>query len=294
MFIREKFENKKPVLSFEIFPFKTDSKRRIYNTLESLASLNPDYVSITYGAGGSQKENKTIEIASLIQNEFDIESMVHLTAITSKVKDIDEFLKKAQDSNIRNILALRGDIPRGIDIDVMKNRDFKYSSDLTRYIKETEKFGVAGACYPEGHVRGGSIRNEILNLKKKVDSGSDFLISQLFLDNDIFYNYREMLKESDICVPVEAGILAVTNKRQIKTIESLSSAGIPEKFKRIVERYADKDEALEDAGIAYATEQIIDLLSSGVDGVHLYTMNNPRITKKITDNLSSVLKALGR
>lgn len=295
MYIKDIFSKKKPVISFEIFPpKKASSIETIYKTIDALAPLNPDYISVTYGAGGSTVNNKTVEIASIIKNKYNIEALAHLTCITSTKSDINNILKQLKKNNINNVLALRGDIPQDADFEFPNPLNFEHAVDLVNHIKNTEDFCIGGTCYPEGHIECKNIESDLLHLKSKIDAGTDFLISQLFFDNNFFYDFKSKADKLGISVPIEAGIMPVINKKQIERIVSLCGTRIPEKFIKIMNRYENNPEALKDAGIAYATEQIIDLLSSGIDGIHIYTMNNPEVAKRIVQNISSIVYALNR
>ena len=287
MKITSLFENKtKTVFSFEVFPpKKTSPIESVYGKLEEIAALKPDFISVTYGAGGSDNRNRTCEIASRIKNDLGVESVAHLTCVNSTKAEIDAILEDFRAHNIENILALRGDYAEGIE----PKRDFLYASELCAYIREKGGFDLAGACYPEGHVEAEDEVADILNLRKKVDAGATHLISQLFFDNTAFYRFRERARIAGVNVPVEAGIMPVTNKSQIERMVSLCGASLPVKFSKIMQRYESKPDALRDAGIAYAVEQIVELISNGVDGIHLYTMNNPYIARKITEAVSSLL-----
>jgi methylenetetrahydrofolate reductase (NADPH) len=290
--IKNLFSGKKPVISFEIFPPKKDSDiETIYTTLEGLKDLNPDFISVTYGAGGSTS-NKTLEIASLIKNKYSIESLAHLTSVSLTKTKLIEIINELKKNNVNNILALRGDFPQDINEAEKLNREYQYASDLIRDIKSLGDFSIGGACYPEGHLECMNLEVDIRNLKKKIDSGTDFLITQLFFDNDYLYKFRDNLAKNSITVPISAGIMPVTSKKQIERIVELSGATLPAKFVRIMEKYEHNPEALKEAGTAYATEQIIDLLSSGIDGIHLYTMNRPDTAKKIIQNIGEIRSAL--
>jgi methylenetetrahydrofolate reductase (NADPH) len=289
MKINEIFEKKNTTLSFEIFPPKRDGDiKTIYNTLDELAVLKPDYMSVTYGAAGSEKGDKTIKIASAIKNKYQIEALAHLTCVGATNKEISEILKRFKNENIENILALRGDIPIGKE---NEKREFGYASDLIKYIKKNNDFNVGGACYPEPHIEAKSRISDIINLKKKVDNGADFLVTQLFFDNNYYYDFMRDIRSIDIDVPVTVGIMPAINKRQIERMIKMCGITLPVKFKKIFDKYEDNPEALKDAGIAYASEQIIDLISSGVDGIHLYVMNKPEIAKRIVKNIGGILKA---
>lgn len=293
MYIKNIFSEKKPVISYEVFPPKKDSPvETIYKTLEGLQDTQPDYISVTYGAGGSTT-NRTVEIASLIKNKYKIESLAHLTAITSSAEEIDQILSSLKAHGVKNILALRGDLPQDGSISLEGSRRFRYAADLIGYIREQGGFSLGGACYPEGHPDSGSLARDVDNLKSKIEAGLDYLITQLFFDNDKFYAFMELAAKAGISnIPVTAGIMPVLNTKQIQHITALTCATMPKKFMRIMERYEHEPEALKEAGIAYATEQIIDLLSWGIDGVHIYTMNKPEAAKKITENITVIRKTL--
>lgn len=274
------------ILSFEVFPpKKTSPIESVYGKLEEICALKPDFISVTYGAGGTGAHSRTCEIASKIKNELGVESVAHLTCVNSTKADIDSTLADFKAHNIENILALRGDYVEGIE----PKKDFIYASELCEYIKEHSDFDIGGACYPEVHLEAKDEVEDILNLRKKVESGAEHLISQLFFDNSVFYRFLERAKIAGINVPIEAGIMPVTNKSQIERMVSMCGASLPSKFVKIMQKYDSKPEALRDAGIAYAVEQIVDLLANGVDGIHLYTMNNPYVARKISEAVVSLL-----
>ncbi len=286
MNIKNLFKDKKLVFSFEIFPPKTTSSiQTIYDTLDDLKGLNPDYMSVTYGAGGSVKNNNTIELSSLIKNKYGIEPVSHLTCINLTKKDVEYYLREFEKNNIENILALRGDVPIGSKI----TGELNHANELIKYISDNGNFNIAAACYPEGHIEHKGLYREIESMKRKEEAGVSYFISQLFFDNNLYYNFQDEVRAANINLPIEAGIMPVTNKRQIERILSLSGASLPDKFKRIMERYEHNPEALRDAGIAYAVEQIADLISTGVDGIHLYIMNNPYVAKRISQSIQSIL-----
>lgn len=286
MKISEKIRNGKPTFSFEIFPpKKTSPIETIYNTLDELKDLSPDFISVTYGAGGGSGNHSTCKIAGDIKKIYNIEAVAHLTCISNTKEDIISILDDFKSNGIENILALRGDINPNFP----PKYDFKYADELVRFIKENGDFCILGACYPETHIEAADSITDIINLKKKIEAGVSHLITQLFFDNECFYAFREKLAIAGINVPVEAGIMPVTNKKQIERMVSLCGASLPRKFSRIIQKYENNPEALRDAGIAYAVDQIVDLLSSGVDGIHLYTMNNPYIARKITESISGLL-----
>lgn len=288
MLIKDLFATKKPVLSLEIFPPKKESPIEvIYATIEGLKDLRPDFISVTYGAAGSNT-NRTVEIASLLKNTYGIEALAHLTCIASTKDQINTILENLQQHGIENILALRGDLPTDPDFKFPDPLHYRYASDLAAYIRERTTACIGGACYPEGHVECPNQEKSLQYLQDKVVKGADFLISQLFFDNDLFYLFMEKLAQRDLKVPVSAGIMPVLNRKQIERMTALSGASLPKKLTRIMEKYEHNPEALKEAGIAYATEQIIDLLSWGIDGIHLYTMNRPEIARSIIGNISSI------
>ncbi len=282
MKIKELYNKEKTVLSFEVFPpKKTSGKETVYKAIDELKALKPDYISVTYGAGGSEVNNFTCEVASYIKNKCGIESMAHLTCVNSEKQDVQGVLKSLRENNIENILALRGDrIP-----EITPKTDFKYASDLVTYIKENGDFGISGACYPETHSEAKSSKDDILNLKHKVDCGADTLVTQLFFDNRYFYDFKEKCEIAGINVPICTGIMPVTNKNQIERMVAMCGASLPQKLVKLIQKYEASPEALAEAGISYAIEQIDDLIKNGVDGIHIYTMNNPYIAKKITESI---------
>lgn len=291
MYIKELFNKKRFVFSFEVFPPKATSHiDTVYKTLEALSDLRPDYISVTYGAGGGSNQNKTREISSMIKNKYGIESVAHLTCISSTKGEIKNILQELKEDNIDNILALRGDIPKDEEI----KGDFKYSSDLAKFIRDIENFDLGGTCYPEGHYDSNNIEEDVINLKEKIEAGVTHLTSQMFYDNNSFYEFMNLVKKHNINVPIQAGIMPVTNKKQIERIVQLSGTKIPEKYLKIMDKFENDKDAMADAGIAFATEQIIDLMANGVDGVHLYTMNNPYVARKTHSNLISLIHSINR
>ncbi len=286
MKISEMFGKGKTILSFEVFPpKKTMPVDTIYETLDGLKDLNPAFISVTYGAGGNSADRTTCEIAAAIKHKYGIESAAHLTCVNNSREDILKILGDFKECGVENILALRGDI----NPNVPPKDDFKYASELITFIKENGSFGISGACYPEGHLDSENMVEDILNLKKKVDAGAGHLMSQLFFDNSCFYNFLEKARIAGVNVPIEAGIMPVTNKKSIERMVSMCGASLPPKFTKMMQRYENNPEALRDAGIAYAIDQIVDLISNGVDGIHLYTMNNPYVAGKISNAVSSLL-----
>ena len=280
---------KKTVFSFEVFPPKKESGvETIYKTLEELKQLNPDFISVTYGAGGVGVANATtVDLCSKIKNEYGIETIAHLTCLYNTKEDIDSILEELKEKGIDNILALRGDVNPNFEL----KHDFRYASELTEYIMSKNMgFNVSGGCYPEVHQEAESMIADIKNLKKKIDAGADHLISQLFFDNNAFYDFIEKVRIAGIDVPIEAGIMPVTNKKQIERMVSMCGASIPAKLSKVSQRFGDNPEAMRDAGISYAIDQIIDLVANGVEGIHIYTMNDPYIAGKITKSVESIIK----
>lgn len=285
MNILDMYKNDKTLLSFEVFPpKKTSPIESVYGVLEELCAMNPAYVSVTYGAGGTAADN-TCAIAAKIKNDYKVESIAHITCVNSTKSEVKKALDSFKDNNIENVLALRGDIVP----DMEPKTDFKYASELTEYIKNIGGFHIAGACYPEIHPEAKDDVSDIINLKKKVDAGAEFLISQLFYDNKTFYEFEKRCRLAGINVPIEAGIMPVINTKQIQRMVSLCGASLPAKFVRVMNRFESNPEALREAGIAYAVDQCVDLIANGVSGIHLYTMNNPYVARRITDSISKLL-----
>ena len=278
----------KPSLSFEVFPPKTSSAfESIKETSERIAKLHPSYMSVTYGAGGGTSEY-TISIAQNLQKNHGVTALAHLTCVNSTREEVCARLKSLKESGIENILALRGDIVAGNE-----NRsewDYHHANELVEEIKKFGVFCIGGACYPDGHPESSHQKDDILNLKKKVDAGCDFLTTQMFFDNNVLYNYLYKIREAGITVPVVAGIMPVINAKQIERSCELSGTYLPQRFKTIVDRYSDNPEAMKQAGIAYATEQIIDLFANGVNAVHVYSMNRADVAQAIQANISEIIK----
>lgn len=286
MKISELFGKGKCIFSFEVFPPKKDMPTdTIYSTLDSLKKLNPAFISVTYGAGGTHGDNITCQIASYIKGTLGVESAAHLTCVSNTKEDIDIILEDFKANGIENILALRGDI----NPERPPKHDFAHASELISYIRERGDFHISAACYPECHIDSPDMITDIKHLKEKVDAGATHMMSQLFFDNARFYEFLEKARIAGIDVPIEAGIMPVVNKKQIERMVSMCGASLPTKFSRMMARYENNPEALRDAGIAYAIDQIVDLISSGVDGIHLYTMNNPQVAEKISSAVSGLL-----
>ncbi len=288
MKISELLQNGKITFSCEIFPPKPGADiSRMWEVVQGIAELSPDFISVTYGAGGSTSK-RTVEIASAIQEQHGIPALAHLTCVSSSREDIRNQLKLMKENGLENILALRGDLPKDDSIPALTH--YKYACELIEDIKSQGDFCIGAACYPEGHVECERREDDIDYLKHKVECGCDFLTTQMFFDNNVLYNFMYRILAKGIHVPVIAGIMPVINSRQIKRSCELSGTQLPQRFRRIAEKFSDDPLAMKQAGIAYATEQIIDLLSNGVEHIHLYTMNNPEIAGAIVNNLSHILR----
>ena len=287
MKVSEILKNKHPVLSFEVFPPKTsDSFESVKSATEKIAQLHPDFMSVTYGAGGGTSAY-TLSIAENLKNQYNVTTVAHLTCVSSTKEAVGNQLQKLKEAKIENILALRGDIPEGLED--RSQWSYHYANELITDIKAAGDFCIGGACYPEGHVESETVAEDILHLKQKVDAGCDFLTTQMFFDNNVFYNFLYKIREAGITVPVIAGIMPVTNGKQIKRICQLSGTYLPQRFKQIVDTFGSNPDAMKQAGIAYATEQIIDLYANGIPAVHVYSMNKPEVAAKIKENLSCII-----
>lgn len=286
MKISKTLKSDKLSLSFEVFPPKnSESYESIKNSALEIAKLNPDFMSVTYGAGGTTG-SYTLDVAeSIIQTG--VTPIAHLTCVCSNKDKIQNTLSKMKEIGIENILALRGDMPAGM---TEKSLDYAHASDLVSEIKAFGGFCIGGACYPEVHPESETQKDDIINLKKKVDAGCEFLTTQMFFDNNILYNFLYKIREAGITVPVIPGIMPVTNPVQIKRICALSGTVLPRKFIRMVDRFGNDPAAMKQAGIAYATEQIVDLYSNGLGAVHVYSMNKPDVAQKIQANLEDIIR----
>lgn len=287
MKISEIMKSGNPTLSFEVFPPKTsDVYESVEKATNEIAALKPDFMSVTYGAGGGTSMYTTA-IASNVHNKHGVTALAHLTCVNATEEKIVEQLKDLKEHGIENILALRGDLPAGVE----STEDWKYrhASDLVSVIKAQGDFCIGGACYPEVHPESANSKEDILHLKEKVDAGCEFLTTQMFFDNNIFYNYLYKIREAGIMVPIVAGIMPVTNANQMARILKLSQAFIPRRFVSLLDKFSDHPAAMKQAGIAYATDQIIDLLANGINGIHVYTMNKPEVAEKLQQNLSEII-----
>lgn len=287
MKIKEKLQSGNVHISFEVFPPKTDDKyESVVKAVDEIATVRPSFISVTYGAGGGTSKN-TVGIASHIQNELHVPSLAHLTCVSSTKAEVREVVHKLKQEGIENVLALRGDIPEGMAYPAEDK--FQHAAGLIELLKESGDFCIGGACYPEGHPESPGKEQDILYLKEKVEAGCDFLTTQMFFDNNILYNFLYRIREKGITVPVIAGIMPVTNAKQMKRILSMSGTYLPSRFKAILDKFGDHPAAMRQAGIAYATEQIIDLIANDIHAVHVYTMNKPEVAAQIKSSLSEIL-----
>lgn len=288
MKIRDLLKEDRVTVSCELFPPKRGGElEKAKAVVRDMARLNPAFMSVTYGAGGANSRN-TVEIANEIENVNGVTALAHMTCVSSEREQVRSMLEELRALGIENILALRGDMPmeEGLSLSTC----FRHASDLMGEIRDFGGFCIGGACYPESHPESESYDRDIESLKQKVENGCDFLTTQMFFDNDILYNFMFRLLRAGIQIPVIAGIMPVTNSKQIQRICSLSGTALPRRFRMVVDRFADDSAAMKQAGIAYATDQIIDLFANGVNHVHIYTMNRPDVAGSIMQNLSDIIK----
>ena len=287
MKLRDIIGKDKVTVSFEVFPPKTQANyESVFDAAMGVAALKPDFMSVTYGAGGSTREN-TVKFADAIQSKYDVTTIAHLTCVGATKADIRKTVEEMKVAGIENILALRGDRPAEFEGDPFT--DFHYASELIAELKTMGDFCIGGACYPEGHTEAANKKEDILNLKKKVDAGCEFLTTQMFFDNNILYNFLYRIREQGITVPVIAGIMPITRATQVKTAVELSGTNVPERFRNLVDHFGTNPAAMEQAGIAYATDQIIDLIANGINNIHVYSMNKPHIAEGIKKNISEMI-----
>lgn len=273
--------NNRTGLSFEVFPPKKDEDfDNAYQIMQELGRLNPDFISCTYGAGGS-RASKTIEIASYIQNELNIDAIAHITCVGFTKEDLQQNCNALQSAGINHVLALRGDRPQTMTDEQFNNREFYYAADLVHYLKEHTKLQISGACYPEKHYEAPNFEEDLRHLKEKVDAGVSSLISQMFFDNNYFYRFLDKAKTLGINVPIHAGIMPITTARQLGTTVSLSGSSVPKELADLIATYGDDKEDMRKAGVDYAVRQIRDLKEHGVDGIHIYSMNKVKSTGEI-------------
>lgn len=280
--IQNMFENKR-TLSFEVFPPKKDGEfEKAFEVLDALGELKPDFISVTYGAGGS-RSGQTIEIASYIQNKLGIDAMAHMTCVGSRREQLLKVYDELKKHNVKHVLALRGDRPKDMTDEQFASRDFAHASDMMTFLREHTDLKLAGACYPEKHFEAFSMESDLNHLKKKQEAGAEFLISQLFFDNDFYYTFLEKAAKKGISIPICAGIMPITSSKQIGTTITLAGSSIPKALADIIAAYGDNPEEMRKAGIDYAIRQIRDLQENGVNDIHLYTMNKPLMAREIID-----------
>ncbi|HHW94490.1 MAG TPA: methylenetetrahydrofolate reductase [NAD(P)H] [Mogibacterium sp.] len=290
MKISELLKQNTPLLSFEVFPPKYETAfESVKKATEEIAELRPSFMSVTYGAGGGTSKY-TLDIAKNIKDRFGVPSLAHLTCVSSSKETVKERIKEIQAAGIENVLALRGDIPEEMQGMDRSNWDYNYAVELVREIKSTGiDFCIGGACYPEVHPESLNQKEDILHLKQKVDAGCEFLTTQMFFDNNLLYNFLYKIREAGITVPIIPGIMPITNAKQVEAAINMSGSFMPQRFKSLVDKFGSNPDAMKQAGIAYATDQIIDLYANGITNVHVYTMNKPDVAEKIQSNLSNIL-----
>lgn len=279
-----------PSLSFEVFPPKVDAKfDSVKAATEEIARLKPAFVSVTYGAGGGTSKY-TLDIAKNIKDQYDVSTLAHLTCVSSTRETVHAKIIEMQEAGIENVMALRGDIPENMDLSHQENWHYHHAIDLIRELKESDAdFCIGGACYPEIHPESSNQKEDIRYLKEKVDAGCEFLTTQMFFDNNLLYNFLYKIREAGITVPVVAGIMPITNANQVERALKLSGSHVPQRFKSLVDKFGSDPAAMKQAGIAYATDQIIDLYANNITNVHVYSMNKPDVAEKIQSNLSDIL-----
>ncbi len=277
-------------LSFEVFPPKTETSfESVKYATEEIAKLRPSFMSVTYGAGGGTSKY-TLDIAKNIKNEYSVPTLAHLTCVSSTKETVREKIREIKDAGIVNVMALRGDIPKEMENGDRSRWEYKNAIELVRELKEADKdICIGGACYPEIHPESANQKEDIKYLKEKVDAGCDFLTTQMFFDNNLLYNFLYKIREAGITVPVIPGIMPITNANQVERAIKLSGSFMPQRFKSIVDKFGSDPEAMKQAGIAYATDQIIDLYANNITNVHVYSMNKPDVAQKIQSNLSAIL-----
>ena len=283
------FENHTRSLSFEVFPPKTDDVYDgVKTATEEIAKLRPAFMSVTYGAGGGTSKY-TLEIAKNLKDRFGVESLAHLTCVSSTRETVRARIEDFKAAGIENVMALRGDIPQAMLSEDRSNWAYRHAVDLVRELKERGDFCIGGACYPEVHPESANQKEDIKYLKEKVEAGCEFLPTQMFFDNNLLYNFLYKIREAGITVPIVAGIMPITNAKQVERALTLSGSFMPQRFKSLVDKFGGDPAAMKQAGIAYATDQIIDLYANGIEHVHVYSMNKPDVAEKIQANLSAIL-----
>ena len=277
-------------LSFEVFPPKTETSfESVKNATEEIAKLKPSFMSVTYGAGGGTSKY-TLDIAKNIKELYSVPTLAHLTCVSSTKETVHQKIEEIKNAGIENVMALRGDIPADLEADDRSNWDYKFAIDLVRELKSINPlFCIGAACYPEIHPESVNQKDDIKHLKEKVDAGCDFLTTQMFFDNNLLYNFLYKIREAGITVPVIPGIMPITNANQVERAIKLSGSFMPQRFKSLVDKFGSDPNAMKQAGIAYATDQIIDLYANNITNVHVYSMNKPDVAMKIQSNLSDIL-----
>ena len=276
-------------LSFEVFPPKTETVfESVKSATEEIAKLKPSFMSVTYGAGGGTSKY-TLDIAKNIKELYGVPTLAHLTCVSSSKETVRQKISELKNAGIENVMALRGDIPADMQDADKSQWEYHHAVELVRELKNAGDFCIGGACYPEIHPESVNQKEDILRLKEKVDAGCDFLTTQMFFDNNLFYNFLYKIREAGITVPVIAGIMPITGANQVARAIQLSGSFMPQRFKSLVDKFGNDPLAMAQAGIAYATDQIIDLYANGIKNVHVYTMNKPHIARKIQENLSDIL-----
>ena len=285
------FENDRLSLSFEVFPPKTDSSfESVKQATEEIASLRPAFMSVTYGAGGGTSKY-TLDIAKNIKERYSVPTIAHLTCVGSTKETVGKKISEIREAGIENVMALRGDLTPELAASDRSGWVYRNAIDLVRELRESnEDFCIGGACYPEVHPESRDQREDIRYLREKVDAGCDFLTTQMFFDNNLLYNFLYKIREAGITVPVIPGIMPITNANQIERAIKLSGSFMPRRFASLVDKFGESPAAMMQAGIAYATDQIIDLFANGIKNVHVYSMNKPEVARKILDNISDILK----
>ncbi|MBR6485753.1 MAG: methylenetetrahydrofolate reductase [Lachnospiraceae bacterium] len=285
--IKDKFAAKPTLLSFEVFPPKKDDDfASVFSTIDELSVLGPDFISVTYGAGGSNSK-KTLEVASYIQNEKGIDALCHMTCVGYTKADLDKALDEFDRSSLKNLHALRGDRPVSMSDEQFNSREFMYANEMVEYLRSKKGNGICigGACYPEKHPESADLNTDITNLKKKVDAGLDFMTTQMFFDNELFYRYEDLLDKNNITIPVTCGIMPITRANQLGRSVTLSGSSVPKKLSDLIALHGDDNDEMFKYGTQYAADQINDLKSHGVRGIHIYAMNNSKTVKAILDIL---------
>ena len=290
MKLSELLQQDKLSLSFEVFPPKTDTAfESVKAATEEIAALRPSFMSVTYGAGGGTSRY-TLEIAKNIKEQYGVPTLAHLTCVSSTRETVAEKIKQMRDAGIENVMALRGDLTPELANSDRSGWAYRHAIDLIRELRESgADFCIGGACYPEIHPESADQKEDILHLKEKVEAGCSFLTTQMFFDNNLLYNFLYKIREAGITVPVIPGIMPITNAKQVKRSIELSGSFMPQRFKSLVDKFGSSPAAMKQAGIAYATDQIIDLYANGITNVHVYSMNNPGVARKIQENLSDIL-----